>query len=157
MKSQNTFSLIIFAVLTVILILVGLALGWLSRSEGGIAMATQTLRIDSLDTERQLIEVRADSLMALFQRLQQTNKDVFFVENGGKTIEVQCASGRETAFNRLFLNDESLSSFSKVKNNGLIIELDSYQFAIKKYEQEEIDYVRLPAEMVQSMLLSIEN
>lgn len=154
MKRQDTFFL---CVVTVILILVGLALGWRSRPEAGITMATQTLRIDSLDTERHLIEVKVDSLMGLIQRLQQTNEGVFVVENGGKTIEVQCASGRETAFNRLFFNDESLNSFSKVKNNGLVIELDSYQFAIKKYEQEDIDYVRLPAEMVQSMLLSIEN
>jgi hypothetical protein len=154
MKRQDTFFLWVF---TFILVLVGLILFWRSRSEPATRIATQTLRLDSLDTERQLVEIKADSLTGLFQRLQQTNEGVFEVENGNKSIEIQCQSGRETAFNRLFFNDESLSSFAKVKNNSLDIRIESQQFVVKKYEQGAVDYVKIPAEMLQSMLLSVEN
>lgn len=153
MKRHDTFFLFI---LSFILLLVGVGLWWRSHAVAALPMPTQMLRLDSLDTERQLVEIKSDSLVVLIQRLQQTNKEVFVLENGNKTIEIKSNSGRETAFNRLFFNDESLQTFAKIKNSGLDINLNSYQFAISKYELGETIYSKVPAEILQSMLLSIE-
>lgn len=153
MKRHDTFFLLL---LSFVLLLAGVGLWWRSHGVDAPLMPTQTFRLDSLDTERQLLEIKADSLVGLIQRLQQTNEGVFMIENENKSIEIKSKPGRETAFNRLFFNDESLQTFAKVKNNGLNITLDSYQFAISKYELGDAVYAKVPVEVLQSMLLSIE-
>lgn len=145
----------------VLILIIGLAavmglLSWLGKGTVAPALTTKTLKADTLDTERQLLTIQADSLLGLIKKLQTRNERVFNCEVDGDELTISGEAEQQKAFNRIFLNDASLSSFAKIQNTQLEINTEAYQFTMPIHTYQGVRFVTIPAEVMQSMLLSIE-
>ncbi|MFN8348830.1 MAG: hypothetical protein U0X91_27775 [Spirosomataceae bacterium] len=150
-KDRRLVLLIIF-----VLVAVTGSLTWLGKDTVAPAISTKTLKVDTLDTERQLLTVRADSVLSLIKKLQIRNAKVFNCEDEGTALTISGASEQHNAFHRIFFNEASLSSYAEIQNTQLNIATEAYQFTMPIQKYKGVRFVTLPAEVMQSMLLSIE-
>ena len=147
----------IFALLIGLMLVVTVALLWMGRTTTAPPFETKNLRRDTLDTERQIIDVQADSLLGLIKRLHQRHSAVFSYSPDKTELMIRCEKGQESAFNRLFLNDATLSSYAKVQQTQMEIDLKANKFTLPLITQRKQRYATIPAEILQSMLLSLED
>lgn len=146
-----------------ILLLIILALGtlgaflsWMGKDNDSPDFEQKTVVVDSLDTDRQLIDIKADSLLSTIEKLHRMNSEVFSYEDQGSELLISCHANQLEAFNRLFLNDASLETFATLKNTFLEIDIDNYHFVVPIRKEEDVRFVVIPVEILQSTLLSTE-
>ncbi|GHB88813.1 hypothetical protein [Persicitalea jodogahamensis] len=130
---------------------------WSARGTDAPVRSDKILVADSLDTERQLIEVRADSLVKLLQRIKNNNADIFTFTLSEQTLIISCLPERQVAFNQLFLNDASLSAYTRIENTQLTIDTEGYSFSVPVHAFQGVAFIELPVDIVQSILLSQES
>lgn len=152
MKRETKIILVFIGVLVIF----AAGFWWSNSSSEAENIVTQTLKKDTLDQERQLVTIQVDSLMLLVAQLHERNTSVFDYEDEGDELVFRCNEGQHSAFNRLFLNEASLKSFANLQQTGLTIKLKNYAFSAPIVKENRRRYVTLPAEIVQSMFLSIE-
>ena len=145
----------------VLIIIIGFAaviglLTWLGKGTVAPTLTIKTLKADTLDTERQLLSIQADSLVGLIKKLQTRNEQIFNYEEEVDALTISSEAEQQKAFNRIFLNGASLSSFAKIQNTQLNIDTEAYQFSMPIHKYQGVRFVTIPAEVMQSMLLSIE-
>ncbi|MBU1821581.1 MAG: hypothetical protein KKG00_08745, partial [Bacteroidetes bacterium] len=108
----------------------GLFLFWISKETVSPDFEQKEVVADSLDTDRQLIDIKVDSLLSTIEKLHRMNSEVFSYEDKESGLLLSCQVNQREAFNRLFLNDTSLETFATVKNTSLEIDTDSYNFVL---------------------------
>ena len=111
------------------------------------------LNADHLDPERQVIWVRADTLRRLLNDLKATQPGVFDYRLNTDRLELRCATGAEKSFNKLFLDDEYLSRFDKIRDAPVEKLPTGYGFALTVQKKRGTACVRLPAEVLQSLMV----
>ena len=153
MKRERLFIFLMIG----ILLAVTVVLLWLGRNNTTPAFVTKTLRRDTLDAERQVLEVQADSLLNLVERLNQQHPVVFSFDLSDDELMIHCQDGHERAFNRLFLNENNLGAYKKIHQTQMDIDIKAYRFdlPVKHYQKQR--FVKIPAEILQSILLSLED
>lgn len=111
------------------------------------------LRADRLDPERQVLWVRVDTLGRLLDALRAEQPGVFDYRLTPTRLELRCAVGMEKAFNRLFLDDEYLSRLDNLAEPPLAKLSGVYGLGLPVAAQRGVPCVRLPAEVLQSLMI----
>lgn len=102
-----------------------------------------------LNTNKQLVTVRVDSLLSI---IPQEEQPYFTVSNNSTALEFTCLSGQEKKLNQLFFNGNS--DFRAVTGSNLKFKDSPYGFEIPKEKIGDAYYVNVPAELIQSLLIN---
>lgn len=129
-------------------------LAWVGQETASADMEKKIVAPDSLDTDRQLIDIRLDSLLTVMVNLQRQNPEVFSLADQGSALRLNCRENQRAAFNRILLNDASLETFATIKNTQLAIDIDRYELTLPIQKAGEVRYVTMPVDILQSVLLS---
>jgi hypothetical protein len=112
----------------------------------------KALSQDEFHEVRQVIWVNADSLLVLIKKIQEKEPHAFTIKTGGSEWTVTAKDTR--AFERIFLDGEPLSNWD-VGRNPSIDKLEGGQgFSVKAKTIHGSPFVRLPAEIMQSIQIS---
>ena len=137
-----------------LLVLIIVCLTVASRETLAPVISGKTLKPDTLDSGRQVIEVQVDSLIGLLRKLRAGNETVFTYQYSHSKLVIRCKPEMQTTFNRIFLNESNLESFSAIENSSLDVDVHDYEFAMQVKTYRGVQFVKMPAEVMQSMLLS---
>ncbi|SOD96432.1 hypothetical protein [Spirosoma fluviale] len=132
---------------------IGLIL-WFSRPLPGSLPPARSLAENKLDTERQTLLLRVDSLATLLNTLQRSG--VFAWADEGNKLQID-NQGDIKQFEQLFLMGYALPDFTKLQHNPIKAAANGQGFSLPVTEQKGVRLVRLPAHMVQSMQLYEHN
>lgn len=101
---------------------------------------------------REIVWVKSDSLMKYLDVLNNNHPETFEVEASGSKITFRALD--EKPFNTLFLDGEYVSQFDKNENFGLKKIDNGYGFSLKVEEKNNVPFVKMPAEIMQSILIN---
>ena len=101
---------------------------------------------------RQVVWVNADSLQNLISKIEEKEPDAFSVKTG--TSEWTFAAKNTRAFERIFLDGEPLSNWDTKRNPSIEKSEDEQEFSVKAKTINGITFVRMPAEIIQSIQIA---
>ena len=121
------------------------------RPTSGTDLADKPFAPQEFHREREVVHVRADSLAALIGKIQENDKNAFTFEPGSEWTFY--AKDRK-AFERIFLDGEALADWNTEQRPSLQKLKDNAGFSVQTEKVNGVSYVKLPAEIMQSIQIA---
>lgn len=140
----------IFIRVLLISLIIGLVL-FFTKAKQSTLDSTPSLSAKSLSENRQILRINADSLISFLNKIQQEQPNVFEVENDGNSLNINSLDIKP--FNAIFFDGEYISRFNDIRNAGVKKRNTEGSFSLPIEKNAGIRYVRIPAEIMQSIQL----
>ncbi len=148
--NNKEFKLVIFKLLMLGSICGGLVffgVGKISKIED-----TEEVSKKLFSENREVIWVKSDSLLKYLDILKTSQPNVFEIEKSNSEITFRALD--EKPFNTVFLDGEYISRYEKKHNLGIKKLSNGYGFSLKIEEKNNVLFVKIPAEVIQSILIN---
>lgn len=128
-------------------VMLGLLL-WASKPTASQLPSARELSTKRLDPDRQIVQVRLDSLTLLLNQLQG-NAFRWRADDSNLSFEAQ----ERKDFNQFLLDGNDLTIYQDVEGSPLRIREDGNGFSVPIRQQNGIRYVTMPADLVHNLQL----
>lgn len=107
---------------------------------------------DKFSESREIVWVKSDSLLKLLDEIKTKQPGVFEIEDSDSKIVFRALD--EKPFNAIFLDGEYISRFNEKQGLGIKKIDNSYGFSVDVEEKKDIPFAKMPAEVMQSILIN---
>lgn len=148
---MNKIELKFILIRVVLVLIVAAILLFFTKPKQATLESTSVLTEKTLSDNRQILFVEADSLISLLTEIRQEQPNIFDIENDGSRLSFIAYD--EKPFNLIFLDGEYLSRFENIGNTGIENLKSRKGFSLPIITKADKQYVRIPAEIMQSIQL----